>query len=791
MLTLLAAESTGGFYFREGPFPILLVLGVFVPLAVLYAVFLYRRQTELSSGHRLVLGVLRAIVYGLIILLLLAPVVDQTKKILIPNNVLVLLDVSESMSIEDRRSRPDELAESAAALGKIPLGELDQYAAAELPDDIRSSVEKVSRLDLAKGILGLSELEILRTSTESSHVTGYTFGENLASDMSPENSSPWFDAALPSAKSTRLGDGLREAVDRHGGQKITGVVVLSDGASNEGVDAVDAALRLGDQSIPVHTIGLGLTKPEDVRIQTVRVPDTVFYKDKVPVSVGILSHGFQGRVVTVDLTIDGDLVASRKIALRGNEAVEELSFIADQKVGQSEFVVTATVLPGDVAPENNRYERSISIIDEKIKILYIEGEPRWEFRYLRAVLLRDDRLDVKFLMTEGDPELARASPRHLEVFPEDAAETFQYDLVILGDVPADYFTQSHLERIEELVLKRGASFLMLAGRKYAPASYRDSPIASLLPVKIGNDGYDRLGPLLYPVPTSSGMKNLIAKFSPSDQVTRETWARAKPLYGVPNLDGVKRGAADNILVTLSDVDQRSKPYPLVVWQRYGTGKSLYVGSDQLWRLRFKHGDEFHVHFWKQSIHFLTLSRLLGENKRIRLETERGSYRAGERANVFANVLDESFEPISAPSYDVLVESPGQAEPSGLSLQAVPGSPGLYQGSYVTGKAGSYLLKSVLADSKFANTASFQAVGASREMLESAMQEQTLRKISELSGGEYLELSDLRKLPELLKGEVRTTSVSKEISLWDRWYVFALLLLFLSIEWFVRRQNDAA
>jgi hypothetical protein len=77
------------------------------------------------------------------------------------------------------------------------------------------------------------------------------------------------------------------------------------------------------------------------------------------------------------------------------------------------------------------------------------------------------------------------------------------------------------------------------------------------------------------------------------------------------------------------------------------------------------------------------------------------------------------------------------------------------------------------------------------MLESAMQEQTLRKISELSGGEYLELSDLRKLPELLKGEVRTTSVSKEISLWDRWYVFALLLLFLSIEWFVRRQNDAA
>jgi hypothetical protein len=791
MITLLAeVATTPGFYFRYGPIGV--ALGVLIPLAVLYAIFLYRRHSELSPKLRIGLGILRAIVYGVIILLLFAPVINETKKISIPSNILVLLDVSESMSIEDRRSRPGELADAAAALGKIPIKDLAQESVPELPLDLQSEVGKVSRLDLAKGILGLPELAILRESTDTTHVSSYTFGEKLTSPSDDlHDDTPWLDIVKASAKSTRLGDGLRAVVDRHGGQSITGVVVLSDGASNEGIDALDAAARLGDQSIPVHTVGIGLTKPDDVRIENLLVPDTVFYKDRVPVRVGIRSNGFQGRVVRLELTVNGALKASSKIALRGENSVEELTFVADQGEGQVQLAVTASVLPGDVAPENNRMERSLSIIDEKIKILYVEGDPRWEFRYLRAVLLRDERLEVNFLMTEGDPELARASSRHLELFPEDAAETFKYDLVILGDVPADYFTQSQLERIEELVVKRGGSFLMLAGRKYAPSSYRDTPIASLLPVKIGNGGYDRIGPLVYPVPTAKGLQNLIAKLSPSEQATRDTWARAKPLYGLPSLDGVKPGAADNLLVTLSDRDKRSKPYPLVVWQRYGTGKSLFVASDQLWRLRFKHGDEFHAHFWKQSIQFLTLSRLLGENKRIRLETERASYLAGERVNIFANVLDESYEPILSPTYEVLVESPGQAEPSAFSLGSIPGSPGLYEGSYIAQQEGVHRLKSVLADAKFSNTATFNVMDTSREMLESSMQEQTLRKISELSGGQYLELRDTMKLPDLLKGEPRYTSVSRENALWDRWYVFMFLLGCLTVEWFLRRQNDAA
>ncbi|MFT5409568.1 MAG: hypothetical protein ACI9NC_002293, partial [Verrucomicrobiales bacterium] len=506
MMDLLAVEGGSGFYFRYGP--VAIALGVLMPLAILYAIFLYRRHPELSLKHRVILGVLRALVYAAIILLLLAPVVSVTKKISLPNNILVLLDVSESMSIPDRRSDPGELADAAAALGKIPLMEIADGETPELPVGTQSEVEQVSRLDLAKGVLGLPELEMLRSSSKSNKLASYSFGEKLIpSNGDTTGGNSWFDTAEATAKSSRLGDALSDAIDRHGGQSITGVVVLSDGASNEGIEVVETARQLGDRSIPVHTIGLGLTEPDDVRIKAVLVADTVFYKDSVPVRVLLESHGFQGRVVELELTVNGTPVANNKLVLRGEQSVEELSFVPDQQSGQAQLVVTASVLPGDVAPENNRYERSISIIDDKINVLYVEAEPRWEYRYLRAVLLRDHRLEVKFLQTEGDPELARASEQYLEEFPDEPAETFKYDLIIVGDVPAEYFTATQLANIEELVSKRGGSFLMLAGRKHAPSSYRDSPIAKLLPVKIGSGGHDRISPSLYPMPTERGMRS--------------------------------------------------------------------------------------------------------------------------------------------------------------------------------------------------------------------------------------------------------------------------------------------
>src|SRR5262249_30111716 len=160
---------------------------------------------------------------------------------------------------------------------------------------------------------------------------------------------------------------------------------------------------------------------------------------------------FKDREVELTLKSGDSVLDRKKIPVRAGTWFEDLSFEPKQTSGSIKLDIAVTALPEEATAENNHLTRSVKIIDEKIRVLFVEGRPRWEFRYLRAVLERDHRMVVKFLLTEGDKDLAGASDRYLARFPEDEAAAFQHDLVILGDVPADYFTPAQLTWLEKLV----------------------------------------------------------------------------------------------------------------------------------------------------------------------------------------------------------------------------------------------------------------------------------------------------------------------------------------------------
>jgi len=119
--------------------------------------------------------------------------------------------------------------------------------------------------------------------------------------------------------------------------------------------------------------------------------------------------------------------------------------------------------------------------------LCIEGLARWEFRYLRAILKRDPRINAKFIATRSKAALAQVTSDYISRFPEDPEEAFKYDLVIIGDVDAAFFTDLELARLEELIRERGGSLLMLCGRRNAPASYAGTVVEKMLPVRFNPD----------------------------------------------------------------------------------------------------------------------------------------------------------------------------------------------------------------------------------------------------------------------------------------------------------------
>jgi hypothetical protein len=757
---------------------LLLVLG-----ALGFVIYLYRAETSLSRPKRVVLGLCRLSALTVIFAILFEPLVGTELIVDLPRTVLVLLDRSESMGIRDVRATPEAQKDAALALGAVPF----EAAEAPLPEQVKAQVASVSRSELARGLVRRSGL--FDRLADEYRLRYFTFGDRLVPAKGEGAASlEALAAAGPTDTATRLGTAVEEAVDRYSGQPIVGVIVLTDGASNGGLEPLEVARRMGKREVPLFPVGLGLPQPQDVSVRKLIAQDTVFLKDRVSVRVGLSSRGYTGRGVDVTLSLDGEKVADKRVTLTGGSQYEELFFIPDEKHDAAQLEAAVASLPGDASIENNRESATVRVLDEKISVLYVEGKPRWEYRYLRQVLLRDHRLDVTFLLAEGDRDLAATSPRYLASLPTDPEKLFEYDLVILGDVPAAYFSGAQLNRLEQLVRERGGSFLMLAGHRHAPGDYLKTPIAELLPVKLRRAGWEDIAESAYPAVTDTGMTSSFMSLEPLADRNREVWSQVKPLFQVPQIEAAKAGAY--VLASLSSTVGRQDAYPLIAWQRYGTGKTLFVGTDQLWRLRFKRGDTYHARFWGQAIRFLTLSRLLGENKRVQMETERRDYRVGEWVEISTNVLNESFEPTNAPVYTVGVE---QTEPRRerveLRLTPVPDIPGFYQGVFAPSQAGSYVLRAAPQDEGLANSVAFEVKAVPVEQLEPAMQEELLRDMAELSGGSYVSIREVPALEERLAGADKTAVVRREQPVWDLPAVFVAILLLMGMEWFLRRTFD--
>lgn len=783
LIGLEAGERIVNFdaYFRHG-WVLLLVAAC---AAAAFSFYLYRRELALSKGRRIFMGVCHALALILLAVILLEPVLDVQIVKPMKRTVLVLLDTSASMAIRDIRSRAADVEDAGRITGAIGLtnsvSEQDLARVAAAPAR--------SRLELAQLALAHPAMPWVDELAREYDVRFFAFDEALRPSSGETGTADWLGKRKADGASSRVGSAIAEAVARHAGQPLGGVVVLSDFAWIGGQDPAEVARDMKSRGIPVFPVGIGVSSQPDFSVRRIIAPDVAFAGDRIPLRIQVDSSGFEGKAGALALTVNGEAVASQELVFSGGTQFAEILFRPVQKSGSAALEVTVSGPAGEISADNNRAAHTIRILDQKIHVLYVEGMPRWEYRYLRWVLLRDPRLDVRFLMTEGDPALAATSPRHLAKFPEDPAEVMKYDLVILGDVSAKYFNSAQLDRMEELVRQGGGSLLMLAGPVGAPASYAQTPIAKLLPVKFVNEPWRPVGDERFPVVTPEGLESPCTSLLSPSEANARLWSQVRPLSHVPPLEGAKPGATT--LLTLSGDIEGARAYPLVAWQRYGNGKSMFVGSEDLWRLRQDEGATYHARFWGQTIQFLALSRLLGANKQIALETDRRLYSTGEQVKIFANVLNEAFAPVSEPSYRVLLEPLGQAQAATeIELEPVPNSPGLYSGVYLAAEDGTFEVRPPSAQRELSNVTQFDVKTTPLEQRETDMQANVVRQVAQLSGGKAYRLPELGALPgDLHKDKELTQTIHRERDLWDLPFLFVAMVVLAGVEWFMRRRDN--
>ncbi len=757
---------------------------IVLPLCAGIAWIAYRSE-DLRPGARATLITLRFLALLLLAAVLCRPVFVQRREEVRPAEVVVLIDDSASMSRKDAYANDERTRENLRALADKPTGDAERVELA------RSAYTKAIAPVLARGGYVPRVLRFAESAEALPDVN------NLAAR----------------GRATHLGDALQTALAMHRGRHVTDVVILSDGRSNGGLSPLEAARAAAAAGIPVHTVVVGDARPEkNLIVELAEAPASVLEGDEIALAVRVVGRGLEPhvkvRVVLEELPpgggtprplseedVEADDGGTRVVMVAPPEGLEP---------GASErrFRVRVPARSDETLRDDNAIEVSVHIAPEKVRVLYVDGYPRWEYRYLKNLLLRADaNLDVQCFLLSATPDFLQESSRGanpLREIPTDRKELLErYDVIILGDVnpyeisPDPARCEEFMASLREFV-ERGGGLILQAGENDAPRAFAGTPLEELLPVVLESGGAS--GALadtsheFRPRLEDAALPHEIVRLSSDPKLNRELWEEPGGLrgfYWFHPISRAKPGA--QVLLRHPDAQNQHGRIPLLVAGYFPAGRTLYVGVDATWAWRYRFGDRYHERFWRNAIRWVALGRLKSGDRRVQLDAAQSSFDLDERITLEARVLDEDFRPSEKPLVEARLQNPdGSVKP--FSLVRVTDRAGLYRASFDVERPGLYSAW-IENEGRRVASAEFEVVLPSRENADPTPDPETMASVAALTRGRALDLARVRELAaEFPGGEEHREPISAElIDAWDRWGTLLFALGLLSIEWVLRKR----
>lgn len=754
------------------------VVLAFLIIAAAYFFYFYRREGTLASPRfKLGLTVLRWLLVVLIIVMLgeLDLRIDRRG---LPY-LAVVIDDSASMSIPDRYA--DAKTESAAL-------SLAQSA----------GLQTATRLDLAKALLLTKQAELLRRLSTEHRVRLYAvsssmrlLGEFTGTDDLEAARKQLLELQAERAES-RLGLGLREVLNDLSGVPPTAVIFLTDGITTDGEPLTDAANYAARKNVALITVGLGDPRPvRDLELRDLLVDDVVFVDDVVNLEAKLAAHGIDGGKVTVRLRDkERDTVLATQeldIPEDGQPVTVRLQH-RPREVGDVTFVVEVEPVEREFQTRNNSIERQVSIREEKLRVLYVETYPRYEFRNLKQLLERDPTIELNVLLLEADLEYAEMDRSAISHFPTSKEELRSYDVILFGDVNPFYLNENQLRNLSDFVLDRGGGLALLAGQRFMPMSYRETPLETVIPIdfngaQTGAPSRDPFRPVL----TVEGRVNPIFRLGKDDAESQRIWDNLPGHYWFFEAPQRKPGALPLAVHPTRTGDQG--PLPVILMQQVGAGKSLMLCFDSTWRWRDRVGDVYFSRFWVQTIRYLSRSRLVGQTRQAELTADRREYQRGQAVELRVRLLDESLTADAADSVTVLVERAGRDEKR-VTLHRSPTGGSSFEGILSGVQEGSYKAWMVTPTVKGPPpSTNFEVIAPPGEFRKIEMDQATLKQAAERTSGRFYTFATADDLArQIPRGRKIPLDTDPPISLWNTWPVLALFITLLVVEWVLRKRK---
>ncbi len=727
-----------------------------VAAALAGAFFLYRRSAGvLPFVWRYGLSGLRAASFLIVILLLSRPVLRLHSVIPQKNFVAVAFDLSKSMDIKDG-----------------PQGQ--------------------SRLEIERKLLQPGGSTLLPDLAAKFRLRLFRFSNSAERTES-------FDASTRRGDITDLEKSLSQISNELAAVPLAGIVLVTDGADNHSQNLDATAAQFRARRIPVYSIGIGSPGfMRDVEILRVDAPRKVLKDTAVEAEVSVRSTGYAGQRCKLQVLDRDKPLNSQEITLGGDGEVKTYKItFACQSAGPKAFKFRVEPFPGEVVPENNDQTVLVRVEDEQRQILCVEGEPRWEYGFLRRAISADKNLQLVTLLRQADGKFLRQgveSPTMLEKgFPTEKAELYRYRAIVMGSVEASFFTFDQLRMISDFVSQRGGGLMMLGGKNsFGQGGYANTPLEDVLPVILVQRGsaVPAFQDFEYRIHlTGYGLEHPMFRLSLSQDQNRKRWEAAPSLVGFNPTYGPKPGAI--VLAQGNAPDPRGQSPIILAFQRFGKGKAaaFTTASSWRWRMGLEHTDNLHELFWKQMLRWLVSD----SPDSVTVASEKHSYSPDDTAVIRAEVYDSGFLPLNNAHLSVQIKTPsGQFSPVPLDWDVE--KDGTYSGTYKPIEQGIYEISAeAFQGNKSLGTSksNFRIAESTEEFHDAALNSNLLKRLSSETGGRYYSPDTIRALSEDISYIDKGSSRIEEKDLWDMPFLFLLLTGLISVEWILRKHKGLA
>ncbi|MDJ0957930.1 MAG: VWA domain-containing protein [Arenicellales bacterium] len=589
-----------------------------------------------------------------------------------------------------------------------------------------------------------------------------------------------------SEPSTDLAGALRQTFDEHSGEPLSAIIIVTDGADNSSSTMTDVLTRLRAAGVTVHAVGVGTEHfGKDLEISAVRIPREVFTGDTLQAEVEIRYRGLDEPTASLLVEDESLIIAEQELILPpGQNQIKARVEFELKEAGPHGLVFRLPVTEDEVITDNNEDRLIVNVQEERINVLHLEGEPRFEVKFTRRAVTDDENIRLVSLVRTSDNKLYRLGveePEELaDGFPTTPEALFPFRVVILGSVEASQLDTNQQQLLIDFVSRRGGGLLLLGGRHaFAEGSYGESSLAALMPVVLDSRAAAFRSEVKIE-PTHIGLRHAVLRTLDSD-----LWPRLPRLNMVNPIRRLKPGAT----LLLDGRNARNESLVVLASQRYGRGTVAAFPVRDTWRWqmhsRVPVDDRTHETLWRQLLRWL--ARPAAGRIQPHLTPQQGI--VGQPVQIFVDVVDPAYRPLGGATVRLAIDNP-IGDRTELELDWESSLAGRYQTQFTPTQSGRHDLHlSLISDDKVAATGTMylHVSATGREYHRSELNAPLLQRIADETRGRYVAAIDDSNLTEAIATPQSGRLVTNRLPLWDAPAIYLFIVALACLEWFYRRR----